>query len=140
VAHQKLVAAAAAGRLPDVMQMGSSWLGEFADMGALEPVDTKVFQKGDFFPAAWQEGTYDGKTYGVPWYVDTRVLFYRTDLFEQAGISAPPQTMAELLEDAKQLNLDTNGDGRIDRGEFNEVHVQEPGQSASGASAGGQQQ
>ncbi|MFG1665386.1 sugar ABC transporter substrate-binding protein [Streptomyces sp. Y7] len=96
VAHQKLVAAGAAGKLPDVVQMGGTYLGEFADMGVLEPVDTKKFKEKDFFPAAWQQGSYDGKTYGVPWYVDTRVLFYRTDLAEKAGIKKAPATMAEL--------------------------------------------
>ncbi|WP_076971732.1 sugar ABC transporter substrate-binding protein [Streptomyces sparsogenes] len=96
VAHQKLVAAAAAGKLPDIVQMGGSYMGEFADMGVLEPVDTKVFKEGDFFPAAWKQSTVDGKTYGVPWYVDTRVLFYRTDLAEKAGIDKPPATMADL--------------------------------------------
>ncbi|MEU8754756.1 sugar ABC transporter substrate-binding protein [Streptomyces chartreusis] len=96
LAHQKLVAAAAAGKLPDVVQMGGTYLGEFADMGVLEPVDTKTFKEGDFFPAAWQQGSYDGKTYGVPWYVDTRVLFYRTDLATKAGIKKAPATMAEL--------------------------------------------
>lgn len=101
VAHQKLVAAAAAGKLPDVMQMGSSYLGEFADMGALEPVDTKVFKKGDFFTSAWDQGTYDGKSYGVPWYVDTRVLFYRTDLAKKAGLKGAPAAMADLRKAAK---------------------------------------
>ncbi|MGY0018431.1 sugar ABC transporter substrate-binding protein [Streptomyces sp. YJ-C3] len=102
VAHQKLVAAAAAGRLPDVMQMGGSYMGEFADMGALEPVDTKVFQEKDFFPAGWQQGTVDGDTYGVPWYVDTRVLFYRTDLAKKAGVDKAPATMAELQQAAEK--------------------------------------
>ncbi|MEU1788414.1 sugar ABC transporter substrate-binding protein [Streptomyces sparsogenes] len=96
VAHQKLVAAAAAGKLPDIVQMGGSYMGEFADMGVLEPVDTKVFKEGDFFPAAWKQSTVDGKTYGVPWYVDTRVLYYRTDLAEKAGIDKPPATMTDL--------------------------------------------
>lgn len=100
VAHQKLVAAAAAGKLPDVVQMGGSYLGEFADMGALEPVDTTTFKQGDYFPAAWQQGQYDGKTYGVPWYVDTRVLYYRTDLAKTAGIAQAPATMADLQKDA----------------------------------------
>ncbi|MGW4048130.1 sugar ABC transporter substrate-binding protein [Streptomyces sp. NPDC004721] len=101
VAHQKLVAAAAARKLPDVMQMGGTYLSEFADMGALEPVDTKTFHEGDFFPAAWQQGSYDGKTYGVPWYVDTRVLFYRTDLAEKAGLKGAPATMADLQKAAE---------------------------------------
>src|SRR4051812_27335723 len=101
VAHQKLVAAAAAGKLPDVMQMGSSYLGEFADMGALEPVDTKAFKKSDFFPAAWDQGVYDGTSYGVPWYVDTRVLFYRTDLAKKAGLAGAPATMTDLQKAAE---------------------------------------
>ncbi|MFF4524630.1 sugar ABC transporter substrate-binding protein [Streptomyces bluensis] len=100
VAHQKLVAAAAASKLPDVMQMGSTYLGEFAEMGALEPVDTKVFKKGDFFPAAWDQGIYDGEAYGVPWYVDTRVLYYRTDLAKKAGLKGAPATMADLQKAA----------------------------------------
>ncbi|MEV5611969.1 sugar ABC transporter substrate-binding protein [Streptomyces sp. NPDC052225] len=103
VAHQKLVAAAAANKLPDVMQMGGSYLTEFADMGALEPVDTKAFQEKDFFPAGWQQGEYDGKAYGVPWYVDTRVLYYRTDLAKKAGIEKAPATMTELRQDAEQF-------------------------------------
>ncbi|MFJ6565573.1 sugar ABC transporter substrate-binding protein [Streptomyces sp. NPDC091412] len=101
VAHQKLVAAAAAGRLPDVMQMGSTYMAEFADMGALEPVDTKAFEEKDFFPAGWQQGTIDSETYGVPWYVDTRVLFYRTDLAQKAGVEKAPATMAELQQAAE---------------------------------------
>ncbi|MFE7168386.1 sugar ABC transporter substrate-binding protein [Streptomyces sp. NPDC057616] len=101
VAHQKLVAAAAAGKLPDVMQMGSSYLGEFADMGALEPVDTKTFEQGDFFSSAWDQGVYDGKSYGVPWYIDTRVLYYRTDLAKKAGLKGAPATMADLQKAAR---------------------------------------
>ncbi|KRV50871.1 ABC transporter substrate-binding protein [Wenjunlia vitaminophila] len=101
VAHQKLVAAAAAGKLPDIAQMGGSYMGEFAEMDVLEPVDTSVFAEKDFFPAAWKQGTIDGTTYGVPWYVDTRVLFYRTDLAEKAGITEAPATMAELQQAAK---------------------------------------
>ncbi|MGW3951672.1 sugar ABC transporter substrate-binding protein [Streptomyces sp. NPDC004752] len=102
VAHQKLVAAAAASKLPDVMQMGGSYMTEFADMGALEPVDTKTFQEKDYFPAGWKQGEYDGKTYGVPWYVDTRVLFYRTDLAKKAGIGKAPATMSELSQAAEK--------------------------------------
>ena len=34
----------------------------------------------------------DGEPYGVPWYVDTRVLFYRKDLLARAGYSSLPQS------------------------------------------------
>ncbi|MFI6938829.1 sugar ABC transporter substrate-binding protein [Streptomyces sp. NPDC050418] len=103
VAHQKLVAAAAAGRLPDVMQMGGSYMTEFASMGALEPVDTKTFEEKDYFPAGWSQGEFEGETYGVPWYVDTRVLYYRTDLAEKAGVDKAPATMDELRQAAEKL-------------------------------------
>ncbi|MFI6895422.1 sugar ABC transporter substrate-binding protein [Streptomyces sp. NPDC050256] len=109
VAHQKLVSAAAAGTMPDVAQMGGSYMGEFSELGVLEPVDTKTFQKKDFFPAGWKQGEVDGQAYGVPWYVDTRVLYYRTDLAEKAGITKAPTDWKELqaLATAYQKKADT---------------------------------
>lgn len=98
VAHQKLVSAAAAGSMPDVAQMGGSYMGEFSELGVLEPVDTKTFQEKDFFPSGWKQGEVDGQAYGVPWYVDTRVLYYRTDLAEQAGITKAPTDWKEMRD------------------------------------------
>lgn len=109
VAHQKLVSAAAAGTMPDVAQMGGSYMGEFSELGVLEPVDTKTFQEKDFFPAGWKQGEVDGQAYGVPWYVDTRVLYYRTDLAEKAGITKAPADWKEMqaLATAYQKKADT---------------------------------
>lgn len=98
VAHQKLVSAAAAGTMPDVAQMGGSYMGEFAELGVLEPVDTKTFDKKDFFPAGWNQGEVDGTAYGVPWYVDTRVLYYRTDLAKKAGVDKAPADWQEMRD------------------------------------------
>ncbi|MGC5398787.1 sugar ABC transporter substrate-binding protein [Streptomyces sp. DT20] len=98
VAHQKLVSAAAAGSMPDVAQMGGSYMGEFSELGVLEPVDIKTFQEKDFFPAGWKQGEVDGQAYGVPWYVDTRVLYYRTDLAEKAGITKAPTNWKEMQD------------------------------------------
>lgn len=98
VAHQKLVSAAAAGTMPDVAQMGGSYMGEFSELGVLEPVDTKTFDKKDFLPSGWNQGEVDGTAYGVPWYVDTRVLYYRTDLAEKAGIDKAPTNWKEMQD------------------------------------------
>ncbi|MFJ1926295.1 MULTISPECIES: sugar ABC transporter substrate-binding protein [unclassified Streptomyces] len=98
VAHQKLVSAAAAGSMPDVAQMGGSYMGEFSELGVLEPVDTKTFQEKDFFPAGWKQGEVDDQAYGVPWYVDTRVLYYRTDLAKKAGITKAPTNWKEMQD------------------------------------------
>jgi multiple sugar transport system substrate-binding protein len=96
VVHQKLVSAVAAGELPDMAQMGSTMMGEFIALDALEPVDTEVFDKADFFPAAWEGNVSGDETYGVPWYVDTRVLYYRTDLAKQAGVGKAPATWKDM--------------------------------------------
>ena len=44
-----------------------------------------------------------GRVYGVPWYVETRLLYYRTDIAEKAGITAPPATWDELKAMAKAM-------------------------------------
>jgi N,N'-diacetylchitobiose transport system substrate-binding protein len=47
---------------------------------------------------------YNGKVFGVPYYAGSRVITYRKDMFEQAGITAPPTSMDELKADADKLN------------------------------------
>ncbi len=51
--------------------------------------------RGDFFPGIWATNEIDGEPYGVPWYVDTRVLFYRSDLLARAGVKRPPRSWEE---------------------------------------------
>lgn len=99
-AHQKLLTAFAADATPDLCQLGNSWIPEFAALKALEPLDERtarsaVVQPADYFPGIWDTSVVDGHLYGVPWYVDTRLLFYRRDLLRQAGFAEPPRTWAE---------------------------------------------
>lgn len=102
VAHQKLVTAIAGGKTPDIAQLGTTWMGEFAALGALDEVKVDGINKDDFFSGIWDSNVVDGKTLGVPWYVETRVLFYRTDLAQKAGITAAPTTWAELRSAAQK--------------------------------------
>lgn len=95
----------------DIYTYDQPWMYEFAKRGFLEPLDNKISpqDKKDFFPAALQTGSYNGKIYGLPFMVHTPVLYYRTDLFKKAGISGPPQTLQEYREDAKKLTDPANG-------------------------------
>src|SRR3546814_12582528 len=43
-----------------------------------------------YYPGAWDSGVIDGVTYAVPWYVETRLPFYRVDILREAGIDSPP--------------------------------------------------
>jgi len=99
-AHQKLLTAFAGGSTPDLSQLGNTWLPELAALHALEPLQARVdrsavVQPHDYFASIWATNVIDGALYGVPWYVDTRLLFYRKDLLETAGFDAPPRTWVE---------------------------------------------
>lgn len=99
-AHQKLLTAFAGRSTPDLTQLGNTWLPELVALHALEPLQSRVdhsavVRTDDYFTSIWDTNVIDGTLYGVPWYVDTRLLFYRRDLLKKAGFDAPPQTWAQ---------------------------------------------
>src|SRR3954447_11744251 len=98
----KLQTAIAGHQTPDVSQMGTDMMGQFAATGALEAVPAN-FKQDAYFPSAWNTSVINGTVYGVPWYVETRLLYYRTDIAEKAGITAPPATWDDLKAAAKAL-------------------------------------
>ena len=102
-AHDKIANAIAAGETPDVSLIGTTWMGEFAEAGGIDPTPEGLVDEADFFPGAWESTEVGGTSYGVPWYVETRALYYRTDLAEQAGWSQPPATWDELRQFATDL-------------------------------------
>ncbi len=102
-AHDKIANAIAAGETPDVSLIGTTWMGEFAEAGGIDPIPEGLVEEGDFFPGAWESTEVGGTSYGVPWYVETRALYYRTDLAEQAGWSQPPASWDELRQFATDL-------------------------------------
>jgi multiple sugar transport system substrate-binding protein len=99
-AHEKLLTAYVGGALPDVAQLGNTWIPEFAALGALQPLDalvardSAVIPRSDYFPGVLATNVVDDTLFGVPWYVDTRVMFYRTDLLRAAGVASVPTTWA----------------------------------------------
>jgi multiple sugar transport system substrate-binding protein len=86
-AHNKIATAIAGGQTPDVSLVGSTWVSEFAATGALDPTPTDLVDSGDFFEGAWDTTVVDETSYGVPWYTETRQIYYRTDLAEKAGVT-----------------------------------------------------
>lgn len=102
-AHDKLSSAITAGETPDVALVGTTWMGEFAAAGGLMPTPEGLVDEADFFPGAWGSTEVGGTSYGVPWYVETRVLYYRTDLAEEAGWDQAPESWEELQQFASDL-------------------------------------
>lgn len=100
VAHEKLLTAYAGETLPDLCQLGNTWIPEFAALDALEPLDrfvasSREVQLDDYFEGILASNRIDETLFGIPWYVDTRLLYYRRDLLSQAGFDEPPQTWQE---------------------------------------------
>lgn len=105
---QKTQAAIAAGDPPDLGQQGPDVALQFAAGGYLRNLDD-VFapMQEDFLPLQKEAFvTYEGSTYALPWYIETRVLFYHQDLLDEAGVT-PPTNWAEWAETARAL---TRGD------------------------------
>ncbi|MEO6799281.1 MAG: sugar ABC transporter substrate-binding protein [Rhodanobacter sp.] len=99
-AHQKLLTAVAGDTTPDVAQLGNTWIAELQALDTLEPLQpwvdqSTVIQPADYFAGIWATNRIGDTLYGVPWYVDTRLLFYRKDLLNAAGFDAPPRDWAE---------------------------------------------
>jgi multiple sugar transport system substrate-binding protein len=119
-AHNKFTTAITAQSLPDAAMVGTTWMGEFADLGALDPTPAGIDAAG-FYPGALDTTKVKNVSYGVPWYVETRVVYYRKDLAAKAGITTPPtdwdglKAMAKAMQDkagAKYgINLQPGGQG-----------------------------
>ncbi|WP_406445455.1 sugar ABC transporter substrate-binding protein [Streptomyces sp. NBC_00631] len=92
-AHGKYQTAIAGGTTPDVAQMGTTWMADFAN--AFQQVPKGIDTTG-LFPGSMDSAKVKDATLGVPWYVDTRVIYYRTDLANKAGYSSPPKTWADF--------------------------------------------
>ncbi|WP_415297522.1 extracellular solute-binding protein [Cellulosimicrobium sp. SJTW-1] len=85
----KFQTAVAAGTVPDAIMIGSSFMPTMVATGGLAPVPEGLVDNDDFVEGAAASTVADGVAYGVPWYVETRVLYYRSDLAKAAGVEAP---------------------------------------------------
>ncbi|MFX1504859.1 MAG: ABC transporter substrate-binding protein [Promethearchaeota archaeon] len=92
----------------DIISMDVIWPPEFTAAGWLEPVDDLFVSIGYtedlYLEAPIKAGKYKGQHYGVPWFHDSGILFYRADILEYAfdeGIiprNNPPETWSELYD------------------------------------------
>ncbi|NLB74308.1 MAG: extracellular solute-binding protein [Firmicutes bacterium] len=102
-AWTRLVTAITGGEGADVVQVGTTWNPQFAAMRGLAKVNPSGFGGIDaFMPANYESTTYKGESYGVPWFAETRCLFYNKDHFREVGFE-PPTTYDELVAVGNRL-------------------------------------
>lgn len=104
--YQRWTSAWTAGTLPDVSTAVLTQAVLMAEAGVTQPVDDLVESmggRGVFLPKPIETLTYKGATIGLPHYSHARLLWYRKDLFEAAGVKVP-ETWEELKAAAVALN------------------------------------
>ena len=111
-AHEKLLTAYAGGSLPDLGQIGNSWIAELSAIDAIEPVPAELehLVQGQF-PGVVDTNRIGGRFMALPWYVDTRLQFYRRDLFERAGFAAPPERWDDWKAALHAVQAKNGGEG-----------------------------
>ncbi|GLY07442.1 MULTISPECIES: extracellular solute-binding protein [Actinoplanes] len=118
----KLDATLAGSDVPDVVELGNTEFSKYVFNGGFAELNKGDFENSD----TWLSGLsgaceLEGKTYCVPYYAGARVLIYRTDLFEKAGVTAAPATYTDFLAAADKVQAQNAADGK-----FNTVYM--PGQ------------
>jgi len=106
----KIVVALANDRAPDICELGSTWTGKFMSEGVLADMTDRVSDlRNQYY--LWEPAIWEGRIYGMPWLVGTRVLFYNRSLFRAAGLDPdkPPATWDELLAAAKAIHHPEKG-------------------------------
>ena len=109
-----LFAASIAADVPKgIYHLGTSIVLEFADRGVFLPINDVVDNIGREDFNTWAVMTFSGQDLAVAYAGSMRVLLYRKDLLEQAGLEVP-KNHSEFTNAAKRLTQDNNGDGVID--------------------------
>ncbi len=103
--ENKILTAVSAKTAPDVVNLNPGFASQLASRNAWLALDTKVPEavRKEYLPKIWQDSTLNNQSFGIPWYLTSRVTIYNKDLLKQSGISKPPATYAELAQVAKQI-------------------------------------
>jgi multiple sugar transport system substrate-binding protein len=112
-----LINAIKGGNAPDVaLPFGPDYVAQYCTSGLWQDLTPYMkrdnVQISDFAPAAISYTNFGGKQCALPSLTDAYGLYYNKDLLAKAGITSPPKTMTELMDDAKKLTV-RNPDGSI---------------------------
>ncbi len=113
-AHEKLLTAFVGDAMPDVFQAGTTWVPEFVALNAVEPLRDRLDGSGtvvadDYFRGVIEANTIGSSIFAIPWYVDTRLLFYRSDILADAGYTEPPRSWNAWIDAMERVQA---GQGR----------------------------
>ena len=107
--ESKILTAVSAGTAPDVVNLNPTFASQLADRGAWLNLDTVISPevRQEYLPNIWQASTLGDLSFGLPWYLTTRVTIHNQEILTAAGITTPPQTYAELASVARAVKEKT---------------------------------
>jgi putative chitobiose transport system substrate-binding protein len=107
--ENKILTAVSARTAPDVVNLNPDFATQLASRNAWLELDNRVPDtvRQQYLPNIWKDSTLNNKTFGIPWYLTSRVTIYNKELLQKAGVSKPPATYAELVQVAKQIKQKT---------------------------------
>ncbi len=99
------------GQTPDILNLNH--YAAFVSDDLLMPIEEVISPelKDKIYDSFYEAGKVDGTSYAIPYLASIRGLYYNQDIFEEAGIEAPPETWEELRETAKAIKDKTGIDG-----------------------------
>jgi putative chitobiose transport system substrate-binding protein len=106
----RILTAAASGGMPDIANMNPHFAQKLAQLDALVDMEKMAGDvKSLYFRGSWDANKFGGKTFALPWYLTTPVLFYNKALFEEAGLDPenPPKTYEEVFAYAEKITAAT---------------------------------
>ncbi|AFY40062.1 carbohydrate ABC transporter substrate-binding protein, CUT1 family [[Leptolyngbya] sp. PCC 7376] len=108
--ESKILTAVSAKTAPDVVNLNPNFASQLASRNAWLNLDTVLTQemRDRYLPKIWEANQIEGQTFGIPWYLTTRISFYNQDLLEQAGIAEAPKTYEELAAVAAEVKAKTD--------------------------------
>ena len=107
--ESKILTAVSAKTAPDVVNLNPNFASLLATRQAWLDLNSKISPqaKQQYLPKIWQASTQDNKTFGIPWYLTSRVTISNKDLLSSSGVNKPPTTYAELSAVAEQVKEKT---------------------------------
>jgi multiple sugar transport system substrate-binding protein len=89
----------------DVILGDVIWTAQLAESGWISDLSDRFTesQRKEFLPGSVEAITYKGKAFGMPWFTDTGLLYYRKDLLQESGFDGPPKTWDELKQMTRKV-------------------------------------
>ncbi|MEK7540029.1 MAG: extracellular solute-binding protein [Patescibacteria group bacterium] len=130
--EEALISAWAKGEGPDMYSIPNYWLGKYVQYSAPLPAELSLVRitersrlgrkevlstrdqvrglsvqevKNGWVDAVAEDVVFDDQVYGLPYSIDTMVMYYNKDLLAQAGIAVPPALWADFVDDVPKISV-----------------------------------